>query len=126
MTDLIDSLSISDIVEDRNWFAEKYSPYFGSIGIQGKLDQYGPKAYERFMYLCAKYPAKVSELLPTPPIEYIMRAHCCDPIHFEKDWIDIVGKLFDFRPTNKDSKETNDLWKEEYLLDLVQEFVLAP
>lgn len=74
------------------------------------------------MYLCAKYPEKVTELAPPAPIELILRAHACDPLHFVLDWVKLVGKVIDFRPKAKDTSTTNVLWKELYSVDLDKEF----
>ncbi len=95
-----------------------------------RIVERGWKAYERFLYLCAKYPPgspQAKSIHPSYFVDLFWHAHMCDASNYQKDVENIVGYFLIHDPwpaevsTAKDNSATKSLWKSEFDFDLDQE-----
>jgi len=129
--DRLFSISIKAIQHNLQWTAKFRAFISGNTSPQCPLPaidffsddflEHQRKAYEKFLFLCAKFPD--ANLTPTPSIDLFWHAHmahprryedaCCRFGRFISHSIDITAEAM-----QKNTKETDQLWYNEFDEDI--------
>ena len=73
------------------------------------------KNYEKFLYICAKYPSRIVGLGAAHDVDLIWHTHMMHPIDYDKDTEKLVPvELFHNPLIDGNDKGTDQLWKLEF------------
>jgi len=124
-------LTPENVIADRKWLAY-YDQFIGEefVYMEKRVITRALKAYERFLYMAAKYPPGSGELVhPTYVIDVIWHSHMINPRIYQEDSLKYVGYIMDHDPWPEVALEsmqssystTNSVWEKEFAIPMEKE-----
>jgi len=112
-----------DVISDSDWLdcycREVYSGIY-YFPTENHLNL-SVKAYEKFLFLVAKYPQLSQQFSPSFSIDLIWRAHQLHPVEYQKDCKDLFGFELPYNATYYTSENqmnqtlTEKIWTSEFI-----------
>jgi len=112
-----DVVSNDDLRSDIDWCYKVAATHFKKredLVDEGLYKRYF-KNYEKFLYICAKYPSRIVGLGAAHDVDLIWHTHMMHPIAYDKDTEKLIPvELFHNPLIDGNDKGTDQLWRMEF------------